>query len=712
MSIRKEILSRAYIVFYVLVLSGLVIMGQVIKIDTVDRAHWIQQGEEYSIRKQNVKAQRGNILADDGSLLATSIPYFDIRVDFGSEAMKDEYFEQHVDSLAHYLRKDIWPNKSLGQIKSELKAARADRVRSFLIERNADFNLVEKVKQYPLLSLGGYKGGLVLERKSSRLKPHGTLASRTIGRMAGDRSPIGLEMYYDDLLGGRDGMRYVQRIARDIEIPIHDLTQIDAREGHDLQTSINVNMQDIAEYSLRQVLTEHEADWGTAIVMEVQTGQVKAIANLGRTESGGYFENLNYGVGRLYELGSTFKLATMLALFEDAGLELDDPISLGRGYLRVGSGTIRDSEGHPFDTTTVENAFAISSNVAMAKLAIKHFRSDDGPDRFFKYMNQFHLKSKTGIEIPGEPEPDIYSKEERKDIPAKKGTWSSVMSIPYMSHGYELRMTPLQILTFYNAVANDGYYVAPRLGDKEMKSGSVVRDLFPNKKSIRIASESSIRKAQHLLKEVVVSGTGKNLISPDYSVAGKTGTTRINYADKNATRKKYIASFVGYFPADQPKYTCIVVVNDPKKHAYYGSKIAAPVFKEIVDYCYATDPSLMKVLNEEPILASAQINLPVFEVGYSKDFEKVFGYLGLKTRKSAESDWAVVLQDSTDFTLAPRIFKEGAIPNVVGMGLKDALYILENLGLEVVISGNGRVRDQSIEAGTPIENKKIFLTLG
>ena len=712
MSIRKEILSRAYIVFYILVLGSLIIMGQVIKIDTVDRAYWIEQGEEYSIRKQTVKAQRGNILADDGSLLATSIPYFDIRVDFGSEAMKDEYFNQHVDSLAYYLRKDIWPHKSIGQIKSELKAARADRVRSFLIERNADFNLVEKVKQYPLLSLGGYKGGLVLERKSSRLKPHGTLASRTVGRMAGDRNPIGLEMYYDDLLGGRDGMRYVQRIARDIEIPIHDLTQIDAREGHDLQTSINVNMQDIAEYSLRQVLTEHEAEWGTAIVMEVQTGQVKAIANLGRTESGGYFENLNYGVGRLYELGSTFKLATMLALFEDVGLELDDPISLGRGYLRVGSGTIRDSEGHPFDTTTVENAFAISSNVAMAKLAIKYFRSDDGPDRFFKYMNQFRLKYKTGIEIPGEPEPDIYSREERKNIPAKKGTWSSVMSIPYMAHGYELRMTPLQILAFYNAVANDGYYVAPRLGDKELKSGSVIRDLFPNKKSIRIASESSIRKAQHMLKEVVISGTGKNLISPDYSVAGKTGTTRINYADKQATRKKYIASFVGYFPADQPKYTCIVVVNDPKKHAYYGSKIAAPVFKEIVDYCYATDPSLMKVLNEKPILASAQINLPVFEVGYSKDFEKVFGYLGLKTRKSAESDWAVVLQDSTDFTLAPRTFKEGAIPNVVGMGLKDALYILENLGLEVVISGNGRVQEQSIEAGTPITNKKIFLSLG
>src|SRR5690606_35145722 len=359
-----------------------------------------------------------------------------------------------------------------------------------------------------------------------------------------------------------------------------------------------------------------------------------------------------------------------------------DPISLGKGYLRVGNGTIRDSEGHPFDTTTIENAFAISSNVAMAKLAIKYFRSDDGPDRFFKYMEQFRLKSKTGIEIPGEPEPDIYSKEERKNIPGKQGTWSSSMSIPYMAHGYELRTTPLQILAFYNAIANDGYYVAPRLGDKEMKSGSLIQDLYPNKKSVRIASGSSIEKAQHMLEEVVLNGTGKNLISTDYSVAGKTGTTRINYADKNATRKKYIASFVGYFPTDQPKYSCIVVVNDPKKHAYYGSKIAAPVFKEIVDYCYATDPNLMKVLNDKPILASAQVQLPVFEVGYSEDFEKVFGYLGLKTRKSGDSEWTVILQDSTDFNLAPRIIGEEAIPNVVGMGLKDALYLLENLGLQ------------------------------
>lgn len=712
MSIRKEILSRAYIVFYVLVLAGVIIIGQVIRIDTVDRAYWIQQGEEYSIRKQTVKAQRGNILADDGSLLATSIPYFDARIDFGSEAMREEYFTQNVDSLSYYLKRDIWPQKSVAQIKNELVKARNERLRSFLIARNADFNLVEKIKKYPLLSMDGYKGGLVLERKSSRLKPYGTLASRTIGRMKGDRSPLGLEMYYDNLLGGEDGLRYVQRIARGIDIPIHDLTEIEAREGHDLQTSLNVNLQDIAEYSLKQVLTEHEAEWGTAIVMEVKSGQVKAIANLGKTASGGYYENLNYAVGRLFEPGSTFKLATMLALFEDVNLELDDVVRIGPGYLRVGSGTIRDSEGHPFDTTTIENAFAISSNVAMARLAIKYFRSDDGPDRFFKYMNQFFLKSKTGIEIPGEPEPDLYSREERKSIPDKHGTWSTTMSIPYMSHGYELRTTPLQMLAFYNAVANNGYYVPPRLGDKEMKSGNLIQPLYPNKKSVRIATESSIQKAQQMLEEVVLNGTGKNLISPDYSVAGKTGTTRINYADKNANRKKYIASFVGYFPTDQPKYSCIVVINDPKKHAYYGSKIAAPVFKEIVDYCYATDPNLMKVLNDKPILASAQVQLPVFEVGYSKDFEKVFGYLGLKTRKSAESEWTVVLQDTTDFNLAPRVIREGAIPNVVGMGLKDALYLLENMGLRVITSGTGRVREQSIDPGTPIEHKKIFLTLG
>lgn len=712
MSIRKEILSRAYIVFYVLVLVSLVIIGQVIKIDTIERAYWVELGEEFSIRKQTVKAQRGNILADDGSLLATSIPYFDVRVDFGSEAMKEEYFTNNVDSLSYYLQRDVWPRKSIAQVKKELTEARRERQRSFLIARNADYSLVEKIKKYPLLSMDGYKGGLVLEQKSSRLKPYGSLASRTIGRMKGDRSPLGLEMYYDDLLGGVDGLRYVQRIARGIEIPIHDLTEIEAKEGNDLQTSLNVNLQDIAEYSLKQVLTEHEAEWGTAIVMEVKSGHVKAIANLGRMPSGGYAEDLNYAVGRLYEPGSTFKLATMLALFEDANLNLDDLVHIGPGYLRVGSGTIRDSEGHPFDTATVETAFAVSSNVAMAKLAIKYFRSDDGPDRFFKYMNQFFLKSKTGIEIPGEPEPDIYSKAERQNIPAKQGTWSSTMSIPYMSHGYELRTTPLQMLAFYNAVANDGYYVPPRLGDKEMKSGNLVRPLYPNKKSIRIASESSIEKAQHMLEEVVRNGTGKNLISSDYSVAGKTGTTRINYADKNATRKKYIASFVGYFPTDQPKYSCIVVINDPKKHGYYGSKIAAPVFKEIVDYCYATDPKLMKVLNDKPILASAEIHLPVFEVGYSEDFDKVFGYLGLKTRKSAESDWTVIMQDSTDFNLAPRFVREGAIPNVVGMGLKDALFLLENMGLRVITSGTGRVKEQSLDPGTPIEDKKIFLKLG
>lgn len=230
MSIRKEILSRAYITFYVLVLVSVVILGQVIKIDTVERAYWIKRGDDYSIRKQTVEAQRGNIYADDGSLLATSIPYFDVRIDFGSEAMRDEYFNQNVDSLSIYLQRDIWPKKSVAQVKQNLVRARKDRVRSFLVARNADFNVVEKVKNYPLLSLGGYKGGLVLERKSSRLKPYGNLASRSIGRMAGDRKPLGLEMYYDDLLGGKNGLRYVQKIARGIEIPIHDLTEIDAQE--------------------------------------------------------------------------------------------------------------------------------------------------------------------------------------------------------------------------------------------------------------------------------------------------------------------------------------------------------------------------------------------------------------------------------------------------------------------------------------------------
>lgn len=712
MSIRKEILSRAYIVFYLLMLVGVVLVVQVFRINTIERSYWVAKGEEFSIKKQTIPAQRGNIYADDGSLLATSIPYFDIRIDFGSEAMRDEYFNTHVDSLSYYLQKDVWPGQSREQVKNRLIQARKERKRSFLVARNADFLLVEKVKQYPLLSMDGYKGGLVLEQKSSRLKPHGMLASRSIGRMEGDREPNGLEMYFHDLLGGQAGERYVQRIARNVELPINDLPQKEAQDGMDLQTTININLQDISEYSLKQVLEEHEAEWGTAIVMEVSTGKVKAIANLGRSASGEYYEKLNYAVGRLYELGSTFKLATMLALFEDQNLDLNHRVRIAPGYLRVGNGVVRESEGYHQDSVTVEEVFALSSNVGVARLAIDYFREGDGPDRFFKYMNQFQLKSKTGIEIPGEPEPDIYSKEERKNIASKQGTWSNSMSIPYMAHGYELRMTPLQILAFYNAIANDGFYAPPRLGDHILNSGSLVEALYPNQKAVRIASESSVKKAQQILESVVSEGTGRNLISADYNVAGKTGTTRINYADKNATRRKYIASFVGYFPTDQPKYSCIVVVNDPKKNAYYGSKIAAPVFKEIVDYCYATDPNLMKVLTDKPILTAAQLHLPAFQVGYSGDFEKVFGYLGLKTRKSTPSEWVVTVQDSTDFTLAPRIVREEAIPNVVGMGLKDALYLLENMGLQVVIQGSGTIRKQSVEPGQPLQGQKILLTLG
>ncbi|WP_236980290.1 penicillin-binding protein [Membranihabitans maritimus] len=711
MSVRKEILGRAYFVFCLFLLVGAVILGKVIMIDTVERSFWVEKGNSQSIKKQVVKAHRGNIYADDGGLLATSIPFFDVRIDFGSSAMRQRYFDDNVDSLAVCLQRDIWPSKSVGAIRSELVTARKNKIRYFLIKRDATFEEVEKIKKYPLLSMSGYKGGLVLERNSNRLKPYVNLASRSIGRMPGDRQPVGLELSYNEVLKGNHGERYVQRIGRGTYIPVEGLLNTEAEEGADLQTTLNVNLQDIAEHSLRKVLEDHEGEWGTAIVMEVKTGKVKAIANLGKNGES-YYENLNYGVGRLYEPGSTFKLATMLALFEDQDMSLEEEVEIGPGYMVVGPGVIRDSEGHPFKKTTVANAFAISSNVAIAKLANKYFREGDGPDRFFKYMNQFHLKSKTGIEIPGEPLPDLYSKDEREKIPSKKGTWSSIMSIPYMAHGYELRLTPLQVLSFYNAIANNGFYVQPRLGDKIVKSGTLVKDLTKNNKSVQIASKESIVKAQTILKAVVDSGTGKNLISKDYSVAGKTGTTRTNYADKEASRKKYTASFVGYFPTEDPIYSCIVVIDDPKKNKYYGSKIAAPVFKEIVDYCYATNPDLMEVLNEEPMLTTANLRIPTFEVGYTEDYEKVFGYLGLKTRKSTDSKWSLLTQDSTDFNLEPRKISEEVIPNVLGMGLKDALFILENMGIEVKISGSGKVTEQSLEPGEPLKKEQIFLTLG
>ncbi|GAA5220928.1 penicillin-binding protein [Membranihabitans marinus] len=711
MGVRKEILSRAYIVFYLFALSGLVIFGKVIKIDTIDRAYWVERGDSLTIKKQEVLAHRGNIYADDGSLLATSIPFFDVRIDLNSSAMAADSFFANVKGLSEALHRDIWPTKSVAKIEADLRKGYKNKIRHFLIKRNATYEEVERIRTYPLLRLGGYKGGLVLERKSSRLKPYKNLASRTIGRKDDHKDPVGLELSYDKKLSGVNGQRYVQKIGGSTYVPIDGLKNIEAEQGADLKTTLNVNLQDISEHALSQVLKEHEAEWGTAIVMEVATGKVKALANLGKGKSG-YYEILNYGVGRLYEPGSTFKLATMMALFEDKNLDLDDLVNIGPGYLKVGSGVVRDSEKHPFTETTLLEAFAVSSNVAMAKLANHYFKDGDGPDRFFKYMRQFKLKEKTGVEIPGEPMPDLYSKKEREQFDSKKGTWSSIMSIPYMSHGYELRLTPMQLLAFYNAVANDGYYVAPRLGDNIQKSGKVIEDLSKNSKAVKIASDATIEKAQALLREVVLNGTGRNLISKDYSVAGKTGTTRINYSNKEATRKKYTASFVGYFPADNPKYSCIVVVNDPKKHAYYGSKIAAPVFKEIVDYCYATNPDLMQILNNKPMLAAADLRIPVFKVGYTEDLQNIFGYLGLKTRKSNFSQWSLIMQDTADFTLEPRIIKEEVIPNVVGMGLKDAVYILENLGMEVKISGSGRVVDQSLDPGLPINSKKIFLTLG
>ena len=441
--------------------------------------------------------------------------------------------------------------------------------------------------------------------------------------------------------------------------------------------------------------------------MDVKTGAIKSMANIGKTEDG-FFEIYNYGVGAATEPGSTYKLATIMALLEDGYVDLDDSLDIENGKHMFYEEEMLDSSPESFltDTTTVRRAFEISSNVGMAKLVQKYYGDKKGGDeKFIKRLKDFRLHLPTNIEIKGEAAPYIktpYSKED---------DWSGI-TLPWMSIGYEVTITPLQLLTLYNAVANDGQMMKPYLVSEIRHFDQAVEKFKPTVIKRKVASKKTIDKAKELLVGVVETGTAHKLKTNKYKFAGKTGTAQINYRKFNRNKNiKYQASFAGFFPAENPVYSCIVVVTEPKEHGFYGGEVAGPIFREIADNCIKTRHELHRALNEyeKPVLAKNK--LPDYDAGKREDFEKVLSYLDIQFENKAESDWTIIRAESDTLSLLNRFISEDVVPNIVGMGLRDAMYILENRELKVVVSGSGRVRNQSIIPGTPIEGQTIRLTL-
>ncbi len=680
----KDIKWRIYFSFFMLCLIGLAILGQTLNIQVVEGAYWRNMADSLRTSYQSIPAARGNIYSENGRLLATSLPYFEVRMDLMSEALTDKVFRENVDSLAISMANQ-WKDKSAQSYRRELVRARKSGRRYHLIRKNVYFPELQTMKSWPIFDRGRYRGGMIVIKKHKRETPFKMLAHRTIGYVREDVQPVGLEGSFDEFLSGENGQRLMQKIAGGTWVPINTEEEINPQDGKDLITTIDINLQDIAENALLKALTKHKADHGCAVVMEVSTGKIRAIANLGKTRTGDYWETYNYAVGEATEPGSTFKLASMIALLEEGLVDVNDSVDLEHGKKDFFDETMKDSEKHDYNNVTVQRAFEISSNVGISKLVDQHFAHQ--PSVFIDRIKELNLDQKSNIEIKGEPDPLVKNPDQKE--------WSGI-TLPWMAVGYEVQLTPLQTLTIYNAIANDGRMMKPYLANSIQEFGKDKVEFEPEVIDRKICSKETLGKVQEMLAGVVSSGTAKNLRTSNYPIAGKTGTAQI--ADKShGYRKVYQSSFAGYFPADEPMYSCIVVINEPRNGVYYGGYVAGPVFREIADKVYATN-----IANHDAINDSMRFTTPFAKTGHKLDVHTIYQHLNIPYETNIDAEWVSCRSDSHAVVLRERKLLEGHIPDVTGMGLKDALYLLENSGLTVLVKGAGRVRSQSLLPGRKV----------
>jgi cell division protein FtsI (penicillin-binding protein 3) len=701
-SLKKDILSRVYLVYAFVALFAIIILGQTINVQYVQGEEWRDKAENLTTGFKNIEAVRGNLYATDGSLLATSVPIYEVRFDVNTEALVDEVFYRDIDSLCYQLS-GLFPSKTKKQYKAELISARKKGSRYHLIKRNVKYTELKELKRFKIFSRGKFKGGLIYTQQNKRVRPFEILAARTIGYEREGVKPVGLEGAYTKDLSGVNGKRLMQKIAGGVWMPISDDNEVEPQDGSDVYTTIDINIQDVAENALKKQLEMHGADHGCVALMEVSTGQIKAIANLSLTKNGSYYETYNYMIGESTEPGSVFKLPALMAAFEDGYLTLDDMVDTEDGTTKFYDRKMKDSHQGGFGVITVKRAFEVSSNVAISKLINENYA--DKPQQFVDRLYKMNLNKRLGIEVAGEGMPLIKSTDDE--------SWSGI-SLPWMSIGYESHLTPLQILTFYNAVANDGKMVKPMFVKQVKHRGNVVKEFKTEVINNSICSKKTVKMAQEMLLGVVEDGTARNLKNSIYKIAGKTGTAQIandKYGYKYESKISHQASFVGYFPADNPKYTCIVVVNAPSRNVYYGNLVAGPIFKEVADKVYAGSIAIHAELAKQENQAASKI--PYAKDGYYEDLATIYNELGVKTNTSQKvNDWVKVSTGEKDVQIYHKKVAPIYIPDVTGLSVKDAVFILENQGLVVKFTGSGTVKRQSINPGEKVvKGAKILLEL-
>lgn len=641
------------------------------------------------------KADRGTIYTEDEEMLSTSIPEFDIYIDFGAEGLREnggKRFKENLDSLCYSLS-NLFKDKSQQAYKNLFLVGYKNKDRYVSIKRKISFQEFQELKKFPLIKLGKNKSGMIADVKNIRLNPYKMLAFRTVG-LDRDSFKVGLELKYDSVLSGNNGRKLVRYIAGGAFVPVSNF-EIEPENGKDIVTTIDIDIQEITETALLNMMQANQAEHGCAIVMEVPTGKIKAIANLGKTSTGNYWENYNYAITPS-EPGSTFKLATLLTILEDKKVNLNTSINLEKGEWLISGRTVYDSEKHGLNNVTIKQAFEHSSNVGMAKLAWLYYSNN--PSGFISHLKKLNLDKKSGIDLPGEGSPTIY----------KPGTkyWSNT-TLPWMAFGYNIAISPLQTLVLYNAVANNGKMMKPYLVSQIKQDGKVFKTNEPIIINEKICTNETLVQLQKCLEGVVENGTGKSLFTSKYSIAGKTGTALVANGNRGYTDKIYQSSFAGYFPANNPKYSIIVVIkNKPQAEKFYGAQVAGPVFKEISDKLY-----LLKVLKENTkLFVNSKDSVGKSFKVYTQDGLTVLNKINpAKTVKNnPTSEWIQYTKLNNQENINAFSVKENQMPLLNGMGLKDALHLCESMGLKVNVEGMGKVFQQSIISGAAIQKGEII----
>lgn len=715
-SIKADILVRVRVVFLFIALFGLAILGRIIKIQYIDGDLWMAKAAKSLVRERTIKAERGNVYDFAGRDLAVSIPFFKVAFDpsiSNKNPENQEIYEKGIDSLTLMLS-HFYGDKSKNQYKTNIERARHNK-RQYMRLNSQSINYIDKkrMENWPVFRKGTMQGGVIFEKEHKRFKPHKELARRTIGDVKDfeegnhhvEKGLYGIEYSFNEQLAGKDGEGMFAKISSKNWKLINEEHHREPVEGLDVYTTIDIDIQDVAENALLKALEENEADNGCAIVMDVKTGEVRAMANLDRITRNGkvsYKELYNYAVGKKREPGSTIKMVSMMAVLEsNPNLNpLTDSVGVGKGVWDFSGTKMRDSHLYDKDHTySVQEAFEISSNIGIAKLAVEEFGSSlEDQTRFTDYLAEFMVSKPMGFQLKGEALPDVRTPSSNK--------WSAI-TLPWMAHGYGLEMSPLQLLAVYNAVANNGYYKKPIIVRSVKSDNKVVEDLTDQSRPHKICSESTVKKLQQMLLGVVEHklGTAKNLRNNNYLIAGKTGTakqlSRKTIGGQRVYEKKYYSSFAGYFPADKPKYSIIIAVDNAKKGRIYGGDLAAPVFKEIADKIYSSEINM----HREAEFASKADDLPRITAGFRPDIEYVLNETGLELSPSSSFDADYVFSSrarNNSVFLRENSIMKGLVPKVIGMTLKDALPLLENSGLKVRFRGSGRVSHQSKKPGSEL----------